>query len=403
MKREEAKDLRRELCPISIYDVAAVESWLEDLARRGERPVGFLGQWVCLEPDEPRTCRFRLEPLRRRGEEQDPERLAAYADLGWQLVDKLQGVFWVWRCDDPSAPDLDTDPVVQGEGYRYLKQRMVLRTAGAAAFWLACMAVLLLRPGWTSLWRELQESSWLSAAVQPVLGLALMVTLPVEIFLDARNTWRVWRTLVAGIPLERPKAYRRQLRQGRAVFALTMAVLALNVIVNFLNLGGPVRSGWEHTEDILDRETGRIPTEAVTVSLAELDGAEPVWFSADKKSLPLAPEMYYIRQSADLPGGERAAADTEYYRLRTAGLAERLAEEIVQGRPGSLGVAPFPATEGADSGGALDGFWFSQRLVSGVRYQYAVALLGREVLAVEYNGTADLREEGAYFAALLAE
>ena len=28
----------RKSCPISIYDVAAVETWLEDLARKGENP-----------------------------------------------------------------------------------------------------------------------------------------------------------------------------------------------------------------------------------------------------------------------------------------------------------------------------------------------------------------------------
>lgn len=33
----------RKSCPISIYDVAAVETWLEDLARKGENPVCFTG------------------------------------------------------------------------------------------------------------------------------------------------------------------------------------------------------------------------------------------------------------------------------------------------------------------------------------------------------------------------
>ena len=34
----------RKSCPISIYDVAAVETWLEDLARKGENPVCFTGR-----------------------------------------------------------------------------------------------------------------------------------------------------------------------------------------------------------------------------------------------------------------------------------------------------------------------------------------------------------------------
>ena len=42
----------RKSCPISIYDVAAVETWLEDLARKGENPVCFTGSRVDLLLDE---------------------------------------------------------------------------------------------------------------------------------------------------------------------------------------------------------------------------------------------------------------------------------------------------------------------------------------------------------------
>ena len=52
------------VCPISIYDVAAVETWLEDLAREGWCPVGFPGGRVELRPDAPMESRFRLQPLR---------------------------------------------------------------------------------------------------------------------------------------------------------------------------------------------------------------------------------------------------------------------------------------------------------------------------------------------------
>ena len=111
------KESFREVCPISVYDVTAVESWLEDLVRKGYRPIGFAGGKVELLPEEPRESRFRLQPLQRRKEVLDPERVAAYRSMGWRLVGQL-GPFWVWRCDDPDAPELDTDPVVQGEGYR---------------------------------------------------------------------------------------------------------------------------------------------------------------------------------------------------------------------------------------------------------------------------------------------
>ena len=37
------KESFREVCPISVYDVTAVETWLEDLVRKGYRPIGFAG------------------------------------------------------------------------------------------------------------------------------------------------------------------------------------------------------------------------------------------------------------------------------------------------------------------------------------------------------------------------
>ena len=234
----------RRTCPISIYDVAAVETWLEDLARRGEAPVSFTGSRVDLLPDAPRESRFRLQPFRRRKEVLDPERVAAYRSMGWRLVGKLGGVFWVWRCDDPGAPELDTDPVVQGEGYRYLKRRMIFRTVACGLVWLALLGLLVFTVLNLSLRTLLRQGSWLTLTAAPLVAVSLLAVLGVQLWLDARNTWRLWRTLSAGVPLERPKPYRRQLRLGQLVYAATLVVYTLNLMISFQNMGGePLRLG----------------------------------------------------------------------------------------------------------------------------------------------------------------
>ena len=122
------EDTCKEFRPAGLYDAAAVETWLEDMAREGWRLTGFRGFYGCFEKDAPALCRYRMQPMARKKEVLDPEREAVYRDLGWTLAAKLGGLFWVWRCDDPAAAELDTDPVVQGEGYRYLKRRMVRST-----------------------------------------------------------------------------------------------------------------------------------------------------------------------------------------------------------------------------------------------------------------------------------
>ena len=134
----------RKSCPISIYDVAAVETWLEDLARKGENPVCFTGSRVDLLLDEPWECRFRLQPLQRWKEALDPERVEAYRSMGWRLVGQL-GPFWVWRCDDPNAPELDTDPVVQSMGYGYLERKMRRHLLRLPAILLVCLGICVLQ------------------------------------------------------------------------------------------------------------------------------------------------------------------------------------------------------------------------------------------------------------------
>ena len=188
----------RKSCPISIYDVAAVETWLEDLARKGENPVCFTGSRVDLLLDEPWECRFRLQPLQRWKEALDPERVEAYRSMGWRLVGQL-GPFWVWRCDDPNAPELDTDPVVQGEGYRYLKRRMIFRTVGGGLIWLAMTAYFILAVALSaaSLENILRNASWLGFVAAPLVAAALLTILGMQLWLDARNTWRLWKTLTA--------------------------------------------------------------------------------------------------------------------------------------------------------------------------------------------------------------
>ena len=390
----------RKVCPISIYDVAAVETWLEDLAREGWCPVGFPGGRVELRPDAPMESRFRLQPLRGKKETLDPEREAVCRAMGWRLVGRLSGVFWVWRCDDPDAPELDTDPVVQGEGYRYLKRRMIRRTAGWVVVWLALLAGSVWMAANLSLREMLYRGSWLSSLLQPLLGTVLLVLILVEIWLDARNTWRLWKTLTAGVSLERPKPYRRQRLLGQASYGITLVILVLNIVVNFQNLN-PVRSGWEHTRDIL--ENGQPPAEAVTVHLADLDGVESHWFSAEEKTLPIAPEMYTTRQYGELPGVGQVSAETDYYRLRTAGLARQLAEELTEERIGSWLTQPQPLLEELDAAD-LDGFWWAAESgdVSPAS-QYAVLLRGQEVLAVRYHGPRDLRGAVPYLASLLGD
>lgn len=390
----------RRSCPISIYDVAAVETWLEDLARRGEEPVSFTGSRVDLLPAAPRESRFRLQPFQRRKEVLDPERVAAYRSMGWRLVGDLGGVFWVWRCDDPDAPELDTDPVVQGEGYRYLKRRMIFRTVGCGLAWLVLLGLLVFTVLNLSLRALLRQGSWLTLTAAPLVAVSLLVMLGVQLWLDARNTWRLWRTLSAGVPLERPKPYRRQLRLGQLVYAATLVVCTLNLMISFQNMGG-IRSGWDHAERTVYEDGEHPPAQVILADLASLDSLAPLWTDVQEKSLPIAPKMYGSRQLAELPGGGQIFAETEFYRMQTEGLARTLTAELTDNRAGFYDNLPAIPLEPIGVPG-LDGFWWAEEMDgAGNADQFAVLRRGAQVLALWYSGPTDLRTETDYLTALL--
>ena len=276
-------------CLLSVFDATAVETWLEDLARRGERFTGSQGLWVLLEPDEPRVCRFRLQPLRRRKEAMDPERLAAYRTLGWTLAGQLQGVFWVWRCDDPAAPELDTDPVVQGEGYRYLRERMFRSRLVLLALLAAAVGLYLLHgfSMWTLLLGIVEDSLpgyLLCTALCVVLG-------AVQIGLDIRDLRRLWRTLTAGVPLERPRPYRLARALGAAAGALLVVFYGMFCINMVLTNGsGPHFARQAHRQ-------GAPEPGVVYVDLRTLDGRDDVSYHIVRTKVhELCPRMYETRQ-----------------------------------------------------------------------------------------------------------
>ena len=131
-----ARQEYQEFRPVELFDVAVMESWLEERDREGYHLLRFRGLHGIFYQDRSLApSRYRLQPLLRKEKAPEAEMAEAYRELGWAYVCTLAGTFHVWRCGDPSAPELDTDPVVQGMGYRYLKRKML---------WDGVMSALLL-------------------------------------------------------------------------------------------------------------------------------------------------------------------------------------------------------------------------------------------------------------------
>lgn len=99
-------------------EIPAVQAWLEDWAARGWYLDLYGRRMVKFVPGERREgVRYRLQPVRGEGNVPDEDIRTAYQEMGWTFVcstlsNEVFGMgteFHIWRCDDPAAPELNTD------------------------------------------------------------------------------------------------------------------------------------------------------------------------------------------------------------------------------------------------------------------------------------------------------
>ena len=402
MTQEQSLEMQscKELRPANVYDIAANETWLEDLARQGWRLTGMTGWNGVFQRAEPAVCRYRMQPLSRKEKAPPEDVIELYAALGWEYVCTLAGRFHIWRCDDPEKPELDTDPVVQGMGYRYLKKRMVWDTIQTGVLFLVLV--------WLYAWRFQTDGTPLLDALDTppgrvltgagAYGLALFLML-----CQIRSMGRLLRSLRAGVALKRPKPYRRQKWLARGLLACVVLFLGLGFLGSLRNIrGSSLAGGWD------TGDSRHVPKAGVVyVDLRDLEGAEQTEFwSCRTKVHELCPRMYETRQlslgegEGPLRPGDSypvlSSAETTHYRLLTESLARRLTRELSRGRTSSLGVYGHPALAAAETDG-LDELWWGEDRY----YQFVLARLGRQVIFLRYEGETDLRQAGAYFTALL--
>ena len=398
-QQPERKEEYKELRPANAYDVAANETWLEDMARQGYRLIRMTGWSGVFEKTEPFTCRYRMQPLSKKEKAPAAEVTVAYRELGWEYAGTIPGTFHVWRCEDPDAPELDTDPVVQGMGYRYLKRKM-LWDGVASVLLLAVLLVLCALFPFTA---ETPLLDILDAVPGRVLmgeiGACLIVA---WIICEVRSMRRLLRLLNAGIPLDRPRPYRRQKWLARGLVVCLAYIWAMGFLGGFRTMdGNSFTGGWDAGD------SWHVPKDGVVYAdLTELEGAVNTEFwDCRTKIHELCPRMYITTQLSlgpeegqpGEPQSVQSFVETTYYRLLTKGLARQLTKELIQGRIASLGVYGYPALTAVETDD-LDGLWWGEDRY----YQFAVARLGRQVLFLRYEGDTDLRTEDAYLASLLA-
>ena len=218
--------------PVSLYDLAGLEGWLEEMACRGLFPNWVGSNFSSFSRTGTPGARFRLESADGK-ERPEEDRLELYRESGWEYADSVfLKLYFLYYTADPAAPELHTDPVTQGYSLDALarevkKQRRSYRVSQWLVLAILALGIVLplaLRP---------QRAALL---LLDYTGLMLFLLAGfVWCWRSSERTFRqlldLHRRLENGIPLK-PRAVRlTRWQRFQRLMALPMALLVAGALV----------------------------------------------------------------------------------------------------------------------------------------------------------------------------
>ena len=369
-------------------EVPAVQAWLEDWAARGWYVESYGRNLVSFARGERREhIRYRLQPTGREGGEPDQDTREAYREMGWTYVcstvgsRNLGGVrteFHIWRCEDPAAPELDTDQTLREEAYGDL-----------------------LRRGWRNIWMGVPLAAAVLAAV-----LWLVWNRPRQYLLDLRASSTPLMLCFYGLLVlhlisrsVRLIRFTRQLRReepapqrapwgwARARVWVFQGLYALILLVMIGSLFRPYDS---RPYLPVSQYEGAVPyvslTELGTPAAGEAEAVD--FHSFWGKAAWWTREGSYERPPC---------CDTEYYSLRFPSMAENLEEQLLWQWSFVMDIGEHPEFRAAVPG--ADSAWYWRDVQE--QRQHLVLRRGGRVLEVLYWGEADLMENVGRYVEML--
>ena len=115
----------RKFTPVSPYDIQGLESWLQDLALQGLYLEQFRPLFCTFYSDAAKRTRYRIEPHHRRLDDDLPRSmLELYESYGWTCVGEIGRELLIFVTQEEDAPELHTNPELQGEQWRKLVRRL---------------------------------------------------------------------------------------------------------------------------------------------------------------------------------------------------------------------------------------------------------------------------------------
>ena len=258
------------LTPVSDYDIQGVESWLQDMALRGLYLKKYRPLFCTFTPGPARKTRYRIEPCRRYLDDDLPSAmLALYEEYGWECVGDINREMLIFSTQDENAPELHTDPAIQGERWKKLykkARRATITTPLLTLLIIWCAGVQLFEHG-------TPITNFITTVSLPLvlLCICLLVSLP-SVFVQKRDLGLILRQLEDGIPLEHRAPYPKRNLSSPAYFTVVVLLWIALILGQYILplTGGKLQS----LSDLQD-----FPL----LSLAQVEGDDFIPFSTSSE------------------------------------------------------------------------------------------------------------------------
>lgn len=399
----------RKWTPVSSYDIQGLESWLQDLALQGLYLEQFRPLFCTFYSDAAKRTRYRIEPHHRRLDDDLPRSmLELYESYGWTCVGEIGRELLIFVTQEEDAPELHTDPELQGEQWRKLVRRL------RRGFFLSLFCFLLITVfcAW-SLFEEGTPVLVLLTSAIPIVPLYLVLAL-----FSLASQWgelqavtQFTRQLEAGESLPHRAPYPKS-RPGYLISFLASSVLLVLFLAAqyVLPFAGSALQPVEAAEAVFS-----------PLSLADLEGENYRPYSvsfgsttdyanfSQRKQYLLSTRWEVVQSSRWAPDGE------DWVRLEllrydlpaplsflSAPAARELLDQAMKldddiwwssGAPVTWDVTYFPRED-------VQLLAIAQR--EGGTFQAAVAAAGDKVVLARYTGSAHLADHLEEIAAMVA-
>lgn len=228
------------ILPYSVYDVSAMECWLEEMARKGLHLDVLAGWYGWFEKGEPAETRYRMEPWAGDVPKVDDEMEAVYGAAGWEYVQKVVDEhFHIWRSVRPDARELHDDPIVRSFGFDWAVKRTAVRMILMGVVFLVLTGMIVGRAWyeavqpWTNPWVTSERSfgqRMMLNLLKYAYTMVMIVWFSIWMWMDFTSARRVRTTLRGGLPLKRRETvipYRRVVFWGVWLLYLLVLVATL--------------------------------------------------------------------------------------------------------------------------------------------------------------------------------